>query len=68
MPGDALAVLRYSGSRGAERVAVEGAALLAALEGSAWRPAAEPVSLFYDPPWTLSFLRRNEAAVSVVRR
>jgi len=36
--------------------------------GSAWRPAAEPVSLFYDPPWTLSFLRRNEAAVLVELR
>lgn len=68
VPAETLAVRRYSGSRGAERVAVEGAALRAALEASAWRPTAEPISLFYDPPWTLPFLRRNEAAVSVVRR
>ena len=68
MPGETRAVRRYSGSRGTERVVAGGAALRAAVEASAWRPTDEPISLFYDPPWTLPFLRRNEAAVSVVRR
>ena len=43
------------------------AELLRALEESGWRPIGKPTSLFYDPPWTLPFLRRNEVAVPVAR-
>jgi len=68
VPEETFAVLRYTGSRGDEQIAARRDELLRALEGSAWRPTAEPVSLFYDPPWTLPFLRRNEVAVAVVRR
>jgi hypothetical protein len=32
-----------------------------------WRPVADPVILFYDPLFTLPFLRRTEAAVRVER-
>jgi hypothetical protein len=35
------------------------------LAGSKWQPQGEPVAWFYDPPWTLPPLRRNEAAVPV---
>ena len=28
-------------------------------------PAGEPFTWFYDPPWTLPPLRRNEAAVLI---
>lgn len=68
VPEEILAVLRYTGSRADERIVARRDELLRALERSAWRPTAEPVSLFYDPPWTLSFLRRNEVAVPVVPR
>jgi hypothetical protein len=68
VPEQTLAALRFSGSRREERVSEKARALLAALEGSLWKPTAEPVSLFYDPPWTLPFLRRNEVVVPVVRR
>ncbi|MBI5015342.1 MAG: heme-binding protein [Deltaproteobacteria bacterium] len=68
VPEQTLAALRFSGSRAEERVGEEKLALLVALERSPWKPTAEPVSLFYDPPWTLPFLRRNEVAVPVVRR
>lgn len=68
VPESTLAALRFRGSRAQERMSEETRALLAALEGSPWKPAGEPVSLFYDPPWTLPFLRRNEVAVPVVRR
>jgi hypothetical protein len=68
VPEETLAVLRFTGWRDADAVAERSEQLLSALEGSAWRPLATPVGLFYDPPWTLPFLRRNEVAVAVGRR
>lgn len=65
VPGETMAVLRFSGDRGAEAVAARQAELMRALDGSAWTPRAAPVAWFYDPPWTLPWLRRNEVAVKV---
>lgn len=64
---ETMAVLRFSG-RGAEaELARRTAALRAVLAPTPWRPVADPVILFYDPPFTLPFLRRTEAAVRVER-
>lgn len=68
VPPAEMAVLRFSGIPGAEAVARERARLLAAVEASAWKAAGEPVAWFYDPPWTLPWLRRNEVAVPVEHR
>jgi hypothetical protein len=38
------------------------AALNAALDSSPWKPAGPVQAWFYDPPWTVPFLRRNEVA------
>lgn len=65
IPVRTLAVLRFSGSRSTTNVARHLSELNGILQGSAWRVAGEPVTLFYDPPWTLPFLRRNEVAVPV---
>ena len=67
VPEETLAVLRFSGTATADAVAERTKALVAALSGTAWRPAGEPVAWFYDPPWTLPPLRRNEVAVPVAR-
>lgn len=59
------AVRRFTGwwtEAGLER---RQAALLEALANSNWTPAGTPVAWFYDPPWTVPFLRRNEVAVRV---
>jgi len=64
-PETVLAVLRYSGRPTDDTVEERDAALLAALEGSRWRPVGRPLALFYDPPSAIPFLRRNEAAVRV---
>ena len=63
VPGETLAVLRFSGSGAAfpERQQE----LVSALAGSKWKVAGEPVALSYDAPFTLPFLKRNEAAVAV---
>lgn len=65
VPEQILAVLRFSGSRDDEMVRAKKEQLLGALRGTKWQAASEPVALFYDPPWTLPFLRRNEVAVAV---
>ena len=63
-PDETLAISRFSGSGGdfAERQDE----LIKKLRGSRWRPNGEPYTLYYDAPFTLPFLRRNEAAVAVV--
>ena len=68
IPAMTLAVLRFSGFWDEETLRARGTELLAALDGSDWRPARTPSALFYDPPWTLPFLRRNEVAVPVTPR
>jgi hypothetical protein len=56
--------LRFSGS-GADFAARQ-TDLIEKLRGSRWRPNGEPYTLYYDAPFTLPFLRRNEAAVAVI--
>ena len=68
VPAETFAVLRFSGSTGTQAVEEHKALLLAALSGSGWASQGAPVAWFYDPPWTLPFLRRNEVAVTVNKR
>ncbi|MFM9034569.1 MAG: SOUL family heme-binding protein [Mycobacterium sp.] len=65
VPGERVAVLRFSGIASPEAVATRTAELLKTLQDSAVEPAGEPVTWFYDPPWTIPFRRRNEVAVSL---
>jgi hypothetical protein len=65
VPSATMAVLRFTGSRDAEAMADHRTQLLAALQGSPWQPIGDTVNWFYDPPWTLPPLRRNEVAVEV---
>lgn len=65
---ETIVALRFSGFGGDETVAERQRELLAALDGTDWRPVGAPIALYYDPPWTLPFLRRNEVAIAVVPR
>ncbi len=65
VPPETMAVLRFSGIPGAGAVATHRHALEAALVGTAWRPTGPAVAWFYDPPWTIPPLRRNEVALPV---
>eukprot|EP01035_Chromulina_nebulosa_P030876 gene30876-41082_t len=65
VPGETIAALRFSGSgRDAGERRSE---LLATLSSSRWRPVGDAYALNYDAPFTIPFLRRNEAAVAVQR-
>jgi SOUL heme-binding protein len=66
VPAETVAALRFSGS--GRDVSERQAELIAKLEGTRWRPASAPYALFYDAPFTLPFLRRNEAAVAVTEK
>jgi len=65
VPGQTLAVRRFTGRRGAGEVDSQEIALRKVLNATSWRPEGEPVAFFYDPPWTIPFLRRNEVALPV---
>jgi hypothetical protein len=65
VPGETVAVWRFSGDRGPNAVAAKTDELLNMLRHKGIEPTGEPVAWFYDPPWTLPFRRRNEIAVPV---
>ena len=65
VPGETVAVLRFSGDRSPQAVAGRGRELLEVLRDKGIEPDGDPVAWFYDPPWTLPFRRRNEIAVPV---
>ena len=62
IPSRTFAVVKFSGLGNAEAVALHEKVLDASLAGSAWRASGETVTWYYDPPWTLPFMRRNEVA------
>jgi hypothetical protein len=68
VPAETVAVRRFSGSTSAQAVARETAKLRRALDEAGFEPIGVPVAWFYDPPWTLPVLRRNEIAIPVEPR
>ncbi|WP_059021129.1 heme-binding protein [Mycobacterium sp. M26] len=65
VPGETVAVLRFNGSYGPDAVAGKTSQLLDTLRRNNIDTIGEPRSWFYDPPWTVPFLRRNEVLVTV---
>lgn len=60
LPGGRFAVLRFSGGRSAKRESETLARLQTWLAAQGLKTSASPVYGYFDPPWTPSFLRRNE--------
>lgn len=62
-----VAVLRYTGSTSQPAFLKRSAELEKFLkkEERGWSPVSASYALYYDPPWTLPFLRRNEAVMVV---
>lgn len=68
IPAQTMAVLRFSGTTRESAVDAKKRDLMRALEAAPdWRATGPVRAYFYDPPWTLPFLKRNEAAVPVER-
>jgi hypothetical protein len=68
VPEETVAVLRFSGLGMGPDIAERQDELSAALKRSKWQEAGAPFAYYYDGPFTLPFLRRNEAVVPVSRK
>lgn len=60
LPARQMAVVRFSGFAGEDKVRERTNELLEWLRTEGLKPAGTPQLARYDPPWTLPFLRRNE--------
>jgi len=67
VPSVTVAVLQYSGSTMDANTKAKTARLLDVLQSSKWKPAGPSKAFFYNPPWTIPWLRRNEVLVDVTR-
>lgn len=63
IPAQRMAVVRFSGFAGEDKVRERTNELLDWLRTEGLKPAGPPQLARYDPPWTLPFLRRNEVMV-----
>jgi hypothetical protein len=65
VPPQRMAVVRFSGFAGEDRVREKTEELRAWMAAEGLSPAGPPQLARYDPPWTLPFLRRNEVMIPV---
>lgn len=65
IPAGRFAVLRFSGGRSSTKEAEKLALLKNWISSQGLVAEEEPVYGYFDPPWTLAFLRRNEVMLRV---
>lgn len=65
IPKRRQAVIRFSGASSPENLDEHWEKLRAYLKENTLIPQGAPVYAFYNPPWTLPFLRRNEIMVAI---
>jgi hypothetical protein len=65
VPPQTIAVRRFTGSPTRRAVASQTAELMNTLRDIGFEAVDTPAAWFYDPPWTVPALRRNEIAVLV---
>ena len=65
VPAERVAVIRYSGSADEDLISRHRKLLLERIAQQGLTVNGEPTMAFYNPPWTLPFLRRNEILAKV---
>lgn len=65
VPAQRFAAIKFSGLAGDETIARYKQRLFDFLTEQALKSEGEPSIAFYNPPWTLPFLRRNEILVKI---
>ena len=68
IPGKRFVVIRFSGMADEEMLAEQTTALNGFLKEKGLEPLSPPAYAFFNPPWTLPPLRRNEVMVEVAGR
>jgi effector-binding domain-containing protein len=63
IPGKRFAVIRFSGMAGKDSLDRHTKELEEFISAKNLTPLSSPTYAFYNPPWTLPFLRRNEVMV-----
>jgi hypothetical protein len=67
IPSTTVAVLRFTGSTGDPAVTARTAELFSALHSTKWTVVGPATAFFYNPPWTIPFLRTNEVVIPVTK-
>jgi effector-binding domain-containing protein len=65
IPSMTVAVLRFTGSTGDPTVTTRTAELVSSLKSTKWKVAGPATAFFYNPPWTIPFLRTNKVVIPV---
>ena len=65
IPGGEFAVLRFSGGRTRQNEIVAERRLRERMAAAGLQADSEPIFAYFDPPWTPSFLRRNEVMIRI---
>lgn len=67
VPGKRFAVIRFSGMTGEESLKEHTDELNAFIRGKNLNALSQPTYAFFNPPWTLPFLKRNEVMVEIAK-
>jgi DNA gyrase inhibitor GyrI len=65
LPARRFAVIRFSGLANDENIKQHTQELEAYILAQTLKPIGGPLLAFYNPPWTLPFLRRNEVMIEI---
>lgn len=65
VPGKRFAAIRFSGLAGEESLKARTDELNAYIKSQNLNPISAPAYAFYNPPWTLPFMRRNEVMIEI---
>ena len=63
-----FAAIRFSGSARDDSLRRHGERLSEFIREKGFRPLSPPAFAFYNPPWTLPFLRRNEVMIEIAQQ
>lgn len=68
IPAKRYAVIRFSGSANENRLAQETTTLDDFVAQQRLKKKSSPTYAFFNPPWTLPFLRRNEVMIEIEKQ
>lgn len=65
LPSSRYVVVRFSGMAGSESLKERNAVLESFISRNHLQAISQPTYAFFNPPWTLPFLRRNEVMIEI---